>query len=219
MSRFRKAKKPKYDDSCENIEKQSIPSCISECEKRIKDIFQNSSDIVIQTFATHKATTMIVYIDGLVNKDLVDRDIIKPIKSAEFDGNIALAIKTVFEETEDMSIVVEDVLTGKVAVFYEKSCKAYLVELMGWQKRAVSQPEAEAVIRGPKEGFTESIRTNTALIRRKIKTPKFIVENMTLGRQTKTVISLVYIDGIVNREVLSDGGGGFKSSTSKRIRE
>lgn len=50
---------------------------------------------------------MIVFIDGLVNKDLIDRDIIEPIKSSEFDGDIALALKTVFDEVEDMSIVVE----------------------------------------------------------------------------------------------------------------
>lgn len=160
--------------------------------------------MLIQAFATHKDDAMIVFIDGLVNKDLIDRDIIKPIKSPEFNGNIPLSLSTLFKETDDMSVVVDEVLAGNVAVFYEKACKAYLVELKGWDKRAVSQPEAEAVIRGPKESFTESLRTNTALMRRKIKTPKFIVESMTLGRQTKTAIALIYIDGIVNQDVLAE---------------
>jgi spore germination protein KA len=160
--------------------------------------------LLIQAFATHKDDAMIVFIDGLVNKDLIDRDIIKPIKSPEFNGNIPLSLSTLFKETDDMSVVVDEVLAGNVAVFYEKACKAYLVELKGWDKRAVSQPEAEAVIRGPKESFTESLRTNTALMRRKIKTPKFIVESMTLGRQTKTAIALIYIDGIVNQDVLAE---------------
>ncbi|MGI6161516.1 MAG: spore germination protein [Christensenellales bacterium] len=167
-------------------------------------MFGDSSDLLIQAFATHKDDAMIVFIDGLVNKDLIDRDIIKPIKSPEFNGNIPLSLSTLFKETDDMSVVVDEVLAGNVAVFYEKACKAYLVELKGWDKRAVSQPEAEAVIRGPKESFTESLRTNTALMRRKIKTPKFIVESMTLGRQTKTAIALIYIDGIVNQDVLAE---------------
>lgn len=204
MFRFRKAKKHQQDESCQNVENQAVPSHVSECEKLVKDIFSNSSDLVIQTFATHKDTAMIVFIDGLVNKDLIDRDIIKPIKSSEFDGDIPLTLKTVFEETEELSVVVEKVLCGNVAVFYEKSRKAYIIEFKGWDKRTVTEPEAEAVIRGPKEGFTENIRTNTALIRRKIKTPKFIVESMTLGKQTKTAVALVYIDGIVNQDVLTE---------------
>lgn len=204
MFHFRKAKRPRHDESLQNIEKQAVPSHISECEKLVKDTFSNSSDVVIQTFATHKNTAMIVFIDGLVNKDLIDRDIIKPIKSSEFDGDISLTLKTIFEEADDISVVVEQVLCGNVAVFYEKSGKAYLVEFKGWEKRTVAEPDAESVIRGPKEGFTENIRTNTALIRRKIKTPKFIVESMTLGRQTKTAVALVYIDGIVNQDVLAE---------------
>jgi len=202
--RFRKSIQPRYDENSENIEKYAVPSRISECERIAKDIFGNSSDLCIQAFPTRKDTAMVVFIDGLVNKDLIDRDIIKPIKSPKFDGDIALALTTVFDETEDMSIVVERVLGGNVAVFYEKSGKAYLVEFKGYDKRQVSQPEAEAVIRGPKEGFTESIQTNTALIRRKIKTPKLRVESMALGRQTKTSVALVYIDGIVNQDVLAE---------------
>jgi spore germination protein KA len=204
MFHFKKAKKHQHDAHPENVENQAVPPHISECEKLLKDIFSNSSDLVIQTFATHKDTAMIVFIDGLVNKDLIDRDIIRPIKSSEFNGDVSLTFKTIFEETEELSVVVEQVLCGNVAVFYEKSCKAYLIEFKGWEKRTVSEPDAEGVIRGPKEGFTENIRTNTALIRRKIKTPRFIVESMTLGKQTKTAVALVYIDGIVNQDVLAE---------------
>jgi spore germination protein KA len=66
----------------------------------------------------------------------------------------------------------------------------------------VGTPLAETVIRGPQEGFTENIRTNSALIRRKIKTPKLIFENMIFGEQSRTAVLLVYIDGIVNQEIL-----------------
>ncbi|MDD3999504.1 MAG: spore germination protein, partial [Bacilli bacterium] len=201
---FRNTKKPQYDEQKENIEKYPIPSSISDCEKLAQDIFGKSSDILIQTFPTYKNSVLIIFVDGLVNKDLIYRDLINPLKSPDFTGDLSLAIKTLYEETEDMSVVVEKVLTGNVAVFYEKSRKAYIVELRDWEKRPVSQPDAEAVIRGPKESFTECIRTNTALIRRKIKTPKFNVESMTLGRQTKTSVSLIYINGIVNQDVLSE---------------
>ena len=188
----------------DGAEKQLVPSKISECETLVKSIFGNSSDIVIQSFDTKKEKAMVVFVDGMVNKDLVDRDVIRPIKSPDFDGDIYFALKTVYKEAEDMTTFVDDVLTGIVAVFYEGSKKVILMELRGWNQRSVTEPPAESVIRGPKEGFNENIRVNSALIRRKIKTPKLIFESFTLGRQTKTKVELVYISGIVNREVLSE---------------
>ncbi len=145
---------------------------------------------------------MIVYVDGLVNKDLIHRDIIAPIKSPEFNGDLGLALKTEYKESEEIFAFINQVLTGYVAIFYEGSRKVYLTDLKAWSQRAVETPLAEAVIRGPQEGFTENIRTNSALIRRKIKTPKLIFENMIYGKQSKTAVLLVYIDGIVNREIL-----------------
>ena len=145
-----------------------------------------------------------MFVEGLVNKDLLDRDVIKPLKSADFDGDIPKIVKTLFEETDDFSALVRKILSGSVAIFYGKSSKAYLIELREWNERAVEEPTAESVIRGPKEGFTENIRTNTALIRRKIKNQRLVIEHQVYGRQTSTPVEIVYIDGIVNQRVLTE---------------
>lgn len=60
------------------------------------------------------------------------------------------------------------------------------------------------MIRGPKEGFTENIRTNTALLRKRIKNQRLVIENQVYGRQTSTQVEIVYIDGIVNQRVLAE---------------
>lgn len=145
---------------------------------------------------------MIVYVDGLVNKDMTDRDIIKPLKSESFEGKVALSLHTIFTETENVSEFIKSVLNGFVALFY--GGKVYLIEFKGFMQRSVSEPQAETVIRGPKEGFTENIRTNSSLIRRKLRTPNLVVENMTIGKQTNTAVELVYISGIVNTDVLAE---------------
>ncbi len=147
---------------------------------------------------------MLVFIDGLIDKDLVDRDIIRPLKSPYFDGNLNLVFKTVFEETRDVSKFVEFVLAGFTAVFYAGTKKVFLFEFRQWNQRSVDEPDAEAVIRGPKEGFTENIRSNTALIRRKLKNQRLVIEDKTLGRQTSTSVEIVYIEGIVNKRVLDE---------------
>ena len=81
---------------------------------------------------------------------------------------------------------------------------ALLVDAKGWAKRAVDEPDVESVIRGPREGFIENVRTNTSLLRRKIKNPNLVLENINLGTQTKTDVVIAYIDGIVNQSVLGE---------------
>jgi len=187
-----------------NDEQAYVPSKISECETLLKDIFCDSSDVIIEVFETKKKKAMIAYIDGLSNKDLIDRDIIAPLKSADFKGDIFSALNTHFVIKDDISASAFEMVKGNVAIFYEKSEQAIIVDFKQWDKRSVELPDSETVTRGPKEGFTENIRTNTALIRRKIRNPRLVFENLTLGRQTNTSISLIYVKGIVNKEVLKD---------------
>ncbi len=181
-----------------------ISSNVFECETFIKEALNNSPDIVVQVFLTQKEKAMIAYIDGLSNTDLVDRDVVAPLKSNNFDGNIALALNSVYKEVFDFQSSIEEILRGNVVLFYENSNKALIIELKQWDKRTIEVPDSEAVIRGPREGFTESIRTNTALIRRKLKTPNLVIENYIKGKQTNTLIGIVYIKGIVNEDVLNE---------------
>jgi spore germination protein KA len=80
--------------------------------------------------------------------------------------------------------------------------KALVINAKGWEKRGVDEPSSEAVIRGPRESFIESLRTNTSLIRRKIKNPDLTFEIMTIGKRTKTNVSLAYIKGIAAPELI-----------------
>ena len=182
----------------------TIPCSIKELESRVKATFKNSSDMVITTIKTVCGEALIVFVDGMTDKDLIDRDIVKPLRSPLFDGDVSGAISSVYTVTEKYSKAIDDVLDGNVAVYYEGAGKAWLVEFKHWMQRSVEEPSAESVIRGPKEGFTENIRTNTALIRRKLKTPNLVFEAMTLGRVTNTDVCIAYIDGIVNTRILAE---------------
>ncbi|MCR3921762.1 MAG: spore germination protein, partial [Firmicutes bacterium] len=73
-----------------------------------------------------------------------------------------------------------------------------------WEKRTVAEPETEAAVRGPREGFTETMRINTSLLRRRIKHENLRFETMKAGRRTATDINLVYINDIVNPRTLEE---------------
>lgn len=182
----------------------TIPGSIKELESKVKATFKNSSDMVITTIKTVHGEALIVFVDGMTDKDLIDRDIVRPLRSPQFDGDVSNAISSVYNISEKYSKSVEDVLDGNVAVYFEGEGKAWIVEFKNWMQRSVEEPSAESVIRGPKEGFTENLRTNTALIRRKLKTPDLVFESMTLGKVTNTDICVAYIDGIVNTVILEE---------------
>lgn len=190
-------------DNKQQKEKQKIPDTVSQIEKLLKVIIGKSYDVVIERFKTSKDEALIVYVDGLVNKDLIDRDIINPLKSSSFSGNVVTAITSVVDDSDDMITAINRILDGFAVVFYNNEKTAYIVELRQWERRSVSIPDSENVIRGPKEGFTESILTNTALIRRKLKTPNLIFERMVIGRQSNTSVAIVYLEDIVNDQVLN----------------
>lgn len=197
----RDSQKEKPDKMDKNNRGEAIPSKIEDCENLMKKTFGISSDIVIEPLKTQKGDAMIVFVDGLVNKNLIDRDVISPLKSGDFEGDVTVALRSNFTEVFNIPACVGQILQGNTALFFEGKKKAYIVDVKQFEMRSVDVPDSEAVIRGPREGFTENLRTNTSLLRRKIRSPKLIMESTSLGRQTNTQICIVYMDGIVNRDI------------------
>lgn len=68
------------------------------------------------------------------------------------------------------------------------------------EKRAVGEPDDEPAVKGARDSFTESVRTNTALVRRRIRAPEVRVREQIVGRQTLTAVDMIWIDGIANRD-------------------
>ena len=68
--------------------------------------------------------------------------------------------------------VVEHVLTGEAALFIEGARQCVVFEAKGWEHRGIEEPHTEKVVRGPREGFSELLRANTALVRRRLRTPR-----------------------------------------------
>lgn len=171
-----------------------------------KSIFKNSSDLVydeIQSYSGKKA--FIVYIEGLINKDMLNRDVITPLINDYKNGDIKKCLHTTStSETRSLDFAINKILDCNVVIFIDGFDLAYIIDLKQCEKRAIEEPSSDVVIRGPKEGFIENIRINTALIRRKLKNPNLIFEPLKIGTQTRTDVFLAYIDGIVNPSILSN---------------
>jgi len=93
-------------------------------------------------------------------------------------------------------------LSGDTVLLLEGCEGGLVIGTKGWEKRGVTEPQSESVVRGPREGFTENLRTNTTLIRRKIRNGSLRTEQMKVGRKTQTNLCLMYLEGIADPKVV-----------------
>ena len=200
----RQAKKEEMAKKEETKKKNTdFPKDMEQLEKYLKEYFHESSDVIILPIQTKKEKAIILFIDGLVNTDLVDRDILKPLLDDNFTGDVLNSITVNQKEAvTDLIEAIDKVLNGNTAIFYTQSPEIICADIRGWDKRGIETPDSESSIRGSKEGFTETLRTNTAMLRRRIKSPDLVMVNFVIGKQTRTNVTIAYIDKIVNENVL-----------------
>lgn len=103
------------------------------------------------------------------------------------------------ELQEDWKEIMLAILSGDTVILLEGCRAAILCGTRGGEQRAVSEPSSQLVVRGPKDGFVESVATNISLIRRRIKSAKLRLEVMKIGSETHTHVALMYMEGIAGR--------------------
>lgn len=179
---------------------------IEENKKFVLDSFQNSSDLIHYEFEAGDYTKILIfYIEGFIDRNLLDRDIVKPLIHNKENKDIKKIISiSSLSEVGEIDEVINKITDGNVAIFFDGKTTAYLANLKNWEKRSIQEAQAEAVVRGPKEGFVEDISSNRNLLRKKIKSNNLVFEDYTLGKQTNTKVSIAYINGIVNEDVLNE---------------
>lgn len=105
------------------------------------------------------------------------------------------------EEWNDIMLAV---LSGDTAILVEGYTSAIVCDTRGGEQRSVSEPSSQLVVRGPKDGFVESVGTNIALIRRRIKSPKLRLEYMKIGSETQTHVAIMYMKEIAGEDLVQE---------------
>ena len=108
------------------------------------------------------------------------------------------------KETKLWDEICDAVMEGDTVLFIDQCETALILSTRKYEDRSVSEPITESEIRRPRDGFIENIQTNAALIRRKIKDYGLRFDNMKIGERSKTVISVVYIQSLVNDSLLKE---------------
>jgi spore germination protein KA len=155
---------------------------------------------------------------GLVDKELINDSIIRPIINLNHfdDGDITNFIKNKVLYTSQVEIlnnfndVIFKILKGNAILLTQDCYNVLAVDCEKLNLRAIEEPPTSAVVKGPREGFNESIKTNLALVRKRLATPDLIINNFIVGKETKTQVNIMYISNIADMNVVD--------SISKRIK-
>ncbi|MFA5523484.1 MAG: spore germination protein [Tissierellales bacterium] len=216
-------KKEKSDIEKEknNAEKKISPSkCLEENLKCMKEIFKDCEDVIFRDFKVGERQSeefVAIQIDGLASKDIINDYVLEPlmlevrkiepedVKKKLFKITKEGVISTIeIKEVYDLQEAVVNILSGETALLVNGYDKILIIGSKGPPTRGVSQAESETVVRGPRDGFVEVSRFNSALIRRRIRDPKLKLRNMQVGERSKTDIAVLYIEDIANPHLVKD---------------
>ncbi|GAK42653.1 spore germination protein [Paenibacillus urinalis] len=194
----------------------SLERNLSMNEQQLRQSFSQCSDVVFRKIPLpNSQEILIVFIDGLVDTKMIDESILDPIilgssKEGDAASDPEQLILTQRIPSANMKKVVsfteveKGLLSGNAAILMDKMPSALMIDMKGGSGRSIEEPTSEGSIRGPREGFTETLRQNTAMVRRKIKSPKLKMESMVIGEYTQTDIVISYIEGIAKETVLQE---------------
>ena len=189
----------------------------------INEILEKSVDLAQRDIVFHpqkKIKAICFYTDGLANTDAVEKliksllyktDQIHPVMDEANDPTkFVVVLRNSVMETASLKIIskisdgIDAILSGDTLLMIDHSDKAFVSSTRGWDTRSVDEPQTEQVVRGPRDGFSESIRTNTALVRRRIRDPLFRIEGMQIGTKSKTDVNIAYIKGTVKEGLVDE---------------
>lgn len=196
-----------------------------------------NSDIMVRNFfltaknKTYKA--FILYIDGMVDSDLINRFILNPLMLRNQNNTY---VGSLLQEDSSNKISVQKIKkfnlenyiyanlmpqnslkkitqfndafsganSGNCILFVDTISIAFDIDVKGFKQRSVEAPNNEVIIKGPQEAFVENIRTNTSLLRRIINNENLIIESLTIGDISNTKVSVCYMNNIANPKLVNE---------------
>ena len=180
---------------------------IKKQEQKFKDKLHNSIDVASRTISKNGVEVCFVYLKSITDNLVFSQSIFEPISN--FEGELTFDVVKQIVKSNDVSDakeqqVVEKILKGGVAVFLSNSEQYLIIDIQKYNTRAPSEPPTSPVIMGPREGFTEDLKTNMTLIRRHFYGEELVFEEMLIGEMTKTQVVIAYLDGVASKDIVKE---------------
>lgn len=189
-----------------------IDSKIEITEKKIDEILAigTSYDLLKRKITIGDKNAVLYFINGFCDEDVMEKviEVLTSVKSEDipndkenFITNIIPYIET-SDESNEYNIITA-ILSGIVCLIVDGYESVFLIDAREYPARGVEEPEKYKVLRGSRDGFVETLVYNTALIRRRIRSPEYRCEITQIGECSRTDVAICYIEGRVDKEALN----------------
>lgn len=185
-----------------------------------RKIFSNDGTLRIRVIENKHSLPIrcgLIYVDGMIDRDLIQNGITKPFMAYGFteqeSGNPAELMEKIRMEVINISDImvstkleelVGAVVSGKTVFLLDGYAGALNINAQGWQTRAIEEPTTEKAVRGPREGFTESLLVNLTLIRRRVQNSDLKFVFTDIGTRTKTQTCICYMESLASPDILKE---------------
>lgn len=178
--------------------------------QQIKKDLNDNKDIIIREFNYKAAGLSLIYIDEMSDFDQINKNIIgainqymkkiKKIDVIKLHQNLTNVAQS--ELAKDYSTILEKILQGNAVLVADDNEDALVLHVAKLESRAIVEPPTSVVIKGPREGFNENIKTNIGLMRKRLITDDLKIEDFNIGTQTKTAVKIAYLKSIVDPKIV-----------------
>ncbi len=197
------------------ITSQKLTSELSRNIITIMEKYRNSSDFLKREVKINGHHLAILADEGMVDLQIMTEMIFEPLLNADFgEGATSEEVYHYIEEEILIGIDVNDVydcdsvftfiMSGFAVILIDGLEKGIAIGAQGFSFRSIAEPSSEINLRGSREGFTEPIRINLTMIRRRIKSPDMRFELLKVGKISNTDICMVYMNSRVSDKLLRE---------------
>lgn len=179
-------------------------------DENIRSIFEGANDFIARRLRCGEWTLYSYAIDGLTaggdTSDFVIKPIAERLRADSMEELFERALhgvvyNSVADPCNDLDTVALKLVNGFCVILFP-GVGAVAYEVKTPEKRGLSAPEVENTVKGPKDAFVETVRSNTSLIRRHLRSPDLRLYETQVGRRSLTNVSVVWLEGITNRELV-----------------
>ncbi|NIK71740.1 MULTISPECIES: spore germination protein [unclassified Paenibacillus] len=177
-------------------------------ESVLRQWFHKCSDVVFQPVhlinEESRWGVLFVYCEGLTDRKLIDQTIIPQLEklTAEEMMTGTLGNLSFLPVEREQQSIVDAVFSGKLLLLFDQNKRIYAVDISNPPQRNTEESNTEVSVKGPRDGFTENISTNIALVRKRLRNTTLCCESFVVGRRSRTKVALLYDSDIIHPKIL-----------------
>ena len=180
----------------------------------IEHTFAGNLDFIVRPFrfGPGQVRMALVFLETLTDKQTLSDFVLEPLhilcfqeqKSVKIPSRIIEILPSALklEEEGKWETLEEKIVTGHALLFIDGYDRALVMEARKWKERAISEPQTETAVVGPREGFVESLITNVSMLRRRLRTPNLVMEAIPVGTTSNTNVAICYLKGVAEEKLV-----------------